>query len=188
MNKIDLICDECSKVFEKPKNEYNRLLRNGRIKFFCTRSCAGKNSVEKNKKNLGKYYGKIASFSGSGKPKDSYSCFKPYLRRVKNRKIERGKEYDIDLPYLKKLWEDQNGKCALTFVDLVLEDGITNPNYSASLDRMNSSIGYMKGNLQFISVTSNYAKNKYTEEILQEFFQIIHSMPAPPIDKLSNIL
>jgi len=163
--KVEIVCNNCGKEFTKAKKEYDRQLRNGRKYFYCSRSCVGKNNV----KNLGEYVGNTIHLLRGYNHSDEFTPFRHYLRRVKNRY----KEYNISLSYLKELWEHQNGICPLTGVKLVLEDGITNPNYSASLDRINSNIGYMKDNVQFISVTANHAKNKFSENILQEFFEII---------------
>ena len=45
--------------------------------------------------------------------------------------------------------------------------------YMASLDRIDSSIGYMKGNIQFISAAANLAKNNMSHEQMIEFCKII---------------
>ena len=176
MKIVELTCSSCGEIFQKAKKEFDRQTRNGREEFFCTRSCSGKHSIDQ---KLGDYKGNMNNIPDKYKHgydrSDEYTPFKFLLRRVKDRYSAKGKEYDIDLPYLKEIWENQNSKCKVTGVNLILEDGVTNPNYSASLDRIDSDIGYMKGNVQFISVTANHAKNKYSEEILQEFFQIVRA-------------
>lgn len=168
---IELVCSECDKPFDKVKREYDRQVRNGRNYFFCSRHCTGKN----NRKNLGNHL-------GMGRPEnlipyqftsDEFSPFRHYLKKVRNRFIEKDKPYNVDLLYLKGLWETQKGICILTGVDLILENKISNPNFTASLDRIDSDVGYIEGNLRWISVTSNYAKNKYSDTIMQEYFSII---------------
>lgn len=164
--QVEIVCNNCGKEFTKAKKEYDRQLRNGKKNFYCSRTCVGKHNV----KNLGDHGG--YHFSG-GSVKDEYSPFRPHLKRVRTRYVEKSKDYNISLSYLKELWETQNGICPLTGVNLILETGVSNPNYSASLDRINSDIGYMKGNVQFISLTANHAKNKFSEDVIQEFFEII---------------
>jgi hypothetical protein len=39
----------------------------------------------------------------------------------------------------------------------------------ASLDRIDSSKGYIKGNIQFVSVIANYAKNEMTHDEMLYF-------------------
>lgn len=72
---------------------------------------------------------------------------------------------------MKQLWEEQEGKCAVTKVDLKLENSY-NKNYQASLDRIDSSKGYIKGNVRYISVSVNWLKNNLDDNHLREFIQI----------------
>lgn len=47
-----------------------------------------------------------------------------------------------------------------------------NKNYQASLDRIDSSKGYIKGNVRYISVSVNWLKNNLDDNHLREFIQI----------------
>ena len=96
-----------------------------------------------------------------------YTPFRTLLKSCRNRT----KEFDLDLPYLKELWESQNGKCAVTGVALELKDSY-NKNYQASIDRIDSSKGYIKGNIRFTSVSVNWLKSNLDDNHLMEFFQI----------------
>ena len=42
-----------------------------------------------------------------------------------------------------------------------------------SLDRKDSSIGYIKSNIQFISIAMNHLKNNMTEEQMQEMLAVL---------------
>ena len=44
---------------------------------------------------------------------------------------------------------------------------------TASLDRIDSSLGYIPGNVQFVSVIANYAKRDFQEEELFEFCEAV---------------
>lgn len=48
-----------------------------------------------------------------------------------------------------------------------------NKNFMASVDRIDSTRGYFRDNVRFVSATVNYAKNDQTEEQFQEFLDII---------------
>ena len=170
MNTVEIQCCACGMFFVKSKKEYDRQVRNGKNNFYCSRKCVGK----VNSKNLGKHLG-VGDVSNliANNRKDEYTPFRHYMKRIRTRNIEKGKEYDVDVQYLKKIWECQNGKCAITGVDLVTETKVSNPNFSASVDMIDSSIGYIKNNIQWISVTTNYAKNAYTIDVLNEFFDIV---------------
>lgn len=169
-------CQKCGLQFEKIKSEYNRKIKLG-TPFFCSLKCSSSfdtshldnwRKSEENKKF-------IKQFSGSSK--DEYSPFRETLKKVKNRSKSKNREYDIDLQYLKEVWENQKGKCPYLKRKLVLpltdqSHDKSNPNLIASLDRIDSSKGYVKGNIQFISTTLNFAKNKYSENVLLDLIEM----------------
>jgi len=169
---IVLECAQCGKPFDKVKSEYARQIRCGRThnSFFCSRSCTGKAVVN----NLGDAVGDIKHLLQGYDQSDELSAFKVHLRRAKARsKDSLHKPIHINAQYLKDLWEAQQGKCALSNVPLVLERKTSNPIYSASLDRINSNQGYIKGNVQFVSVIINRAKNNSPDSLILEFLEII---------------
>ena len=47
-----------------------------------------------------------------------------------------------------------------------------NKNYQASIDRIDSSKGYVKGNVRYISVSANWLKNDLDDNHVMEFIQI----------------
>lgn len=71
--------------------------------------------------------------------------------------------------YLYNLYEKQNEKCILSGLDIKLSTkrrGVK-PDFSeitASLDRINSSVGYIKGNLQWVHKEINIMKNNHKQE------------------------
>lgn len=77
---------------------------------------------------------------------------------------------DFDDEYLKELYNQQNGKCALTGIDLVHEYGKTN---TISVDRIDSTKGYLKGNIQLICQSINLMKNNSTQEEIIQFIKMI---------------
>ena len=44
---------------------------------------------------------------------------------------------------------------------------------SASLDRIDNSKGYVQGNVRFVSVMFNFARNKFSDEEVIEFAQAV---------------
>lgn len=162
---IKIICNTCGNEFEKLLKEHNRSIKLGR-ESYCSLNCSGKNSVS----HLSQY-SHITSKNLYPKPKDEFSPFREYMRRVKRR---HNKENDINVSYLKELWESQEGICPLTGWKLVLttSEGTCEPNI-ASLDRIDSSIGYVKGNVRFISVMANFAKWKWEDEELINFCRAV---------------
>lgn len=177
MSKITLTCDTCNKEFEKERKEYNRRIRLGKDKFYCGLSCAGKSP--ENVKNI------VTNRSGypvwehnNPKKHDEYSIFRPVLKTIKQRIKDRPRDFDLTLKHLKEIWDEQEGKCPFTGFDLELRTYNTKKDKllhikSASLDRIDNSKGYVQGNVRWVSVMYNFARNKFSDEDVVEFAQAV---------------
>lgn len=93
----------------------------------------------------------------------SGSIFSRIQTHAKRRKIE----FDVAIDYLWDLFQEQKGKCALSAVDLVL------PKHqlidcTASLDRIDSSIGYVEGNVQWVHKDVNFMKQQFEQHYFIE--------------------
>lgn len=88
-------------------------------------------------------------------------------KRAKNH----GWDFDLDREYLVKLWNKQNGKCAVSGIEMDIKSGtLQNKNpYRASLDRINNKKGYVKGNVRFTTHWVNNAKSTWSENIFEDF-------------------
>lgn len=71
-------------------------------------------------------------------------------------------EYNLTKEYIQEILENQNYKCAYTGVELKIGNKLTNP----TIDRIDSSKGYIKGNIVICTEFANTAKNDLT---LDEF-------------------
>lgn len=168
MRKTEVVCDTCGKTVFKETGEYNRRIRLGKDKFYCGSSCASKDPQRLSllRQNTPNY--DISKHSNNRK--DQLSDFRWYIKAIKNRY---NKEVDIDLDYLKDLWESQKGTCPFTGQQMLLRTHVNCRNkltpYHASLDRIDCSKGYIKGNLRFVSVMANFARNNFSDEDLIEF-------------------
>lgn len=74
----------------------------------------------------------------------------------------RGLQFQVSYEYLSKLFEEQNRTCVLSGLPLV--SGNKAKLRTASLDRIDSSIGYIEGNVQWLHKAVNRMKNAYPEE------------------------
>jgi hypothetical protein len=164
-------CDNCGVIFEKPLSELNRNKKLGRMNF-CTRSCVGKNNI----KNFPDRENNYDISKHSSNNRDEFTGFRDFLRRIKRRNYE----YDVDLEYLKKVWDSCN-VCVYSGVKLTLPTHIqnNNPLVTASIDRIDSTKGYVKGNIQYISITANHAKNSMSHEQMLEFCELIMENKKP---------
>lgn len=153
--KIKCICLHCLKEFER--DDYH--LKNN-----------GKTSLSKMK---GVFCGKMCNDSFravSDLNKDQFTGFRNLLETSKRR----GKEHSLTLEEMKEVWDKQKGICPYTGFNLKLfgrksaykaEDG----HLAASLDRKDSLKGYTKDNIQFVSLMANYAKHRFSENIMTSF-------------------
>jgi hypothetical protein len=90
------------------------------------------------------------------------------LQKARQRAKENGWEFDLDLVYLQDIW---TGICPILNVPLSLgqETGTISELHQGSLDRLDSSRGYVKGNVHYISFRANNIK---TDATFDEFEQI----------------
>ena len=72
---------------------------------------------------------------------------------------------DIDKEYLEQLFKKQNSICPYSGVKLKFSDTLLDVSTgTASVDRIESSKGYVKGNVQWVHKHVNVMKHKHTEE------------------------
>ena len=168
MRTVELTCSVCGKTFERNKNEHTRNLKIGR-KTYCSRHCCGiANAV-----NLPDSTVEGAAHLNPANKLDDLSPFRWHFRNIKRR----GKDFNLVLEDLKCQWEDQSGICPYTgwamknmpTTNQVHQLPLTPDR--ASLDRLDSTKGYVKGNIQFVSYMAQCAKNAFTEQQLFDFCQ-----------------
>ena len=159
--ETELICEECGETFFRRTTEVKRNAKMGR-KVFCSRSCAATQSPSALNPP-----GFILTGHNAGRKKDEFSPFRRHLKRSRTRKCESS----VTLEDLKYQFELQDGICPYSGWELTNEG----PKHKRmSLDRIDSSKGYILGNIQWVCVMANYAKNDFTNENLLEFCEALH--------------
>jgi len=93
------------------------------------------------------------------------SRLKYLVTKARNRK---NKEFNITLSDLLDLWDEQQGLCAYTKLPLQFE---ANKFDLVSLDRIDSSKGYVVGNIQLVCAAVNLMKMAMTEA---QFISLCH--------------
>ena len=88
----------------------------------------------------------------------------------KRNAAKKGIEHDIDLNYLKHIYRISGGICPLTRVKFNYEPKHQD---NLSLDRVDNSKGYIKGNVWFITTWANRAKNDLPLEQFQHRCKLI---------------
>ena len=170
---ITLNCDCCGCSYEKPLSEYNRNQKFGRHSF-CSRSCAMKflsnnrTQAMKDYSNSEKNKQLLLNLNNTYYVRYPEKIFSYFLRNCR----KRYKECTLTLSDLQAQWDKQNGICPYSGLKMTLEFGYMN---SASLDRIDSSKGYMKNNIQFVVLPINYLKNSYSDLDVKRFLKSISS-------------
>lgn len=108
----------------------------------------------------------------------SGTYFSTIIARARKRNIV----FDITIEELSSVWEEQNGKCALSGLPIEHAKylGIRNCGQkygflpgTASLDRINSKMGYVKGNVQWVHKDINRMKLNHSEEYFIELCDLV---------------
>jgi hypothetical protein len=86
---------------------------------------------------------------------------KALLKGAKASAQAKSYEFSITEDYLLELWERQNGRCSYTGV--AMSTATKCPNL-VSIDRVDSKVGYVIGNIQLCCWRVNRAKNSMNED------------------------
>ena len=81
----------------------------------------------------------------------------------KNRAKVKGRDFNIDIVDLRNMYLEQNRKCFLSKLDISFGATSKLPT-SASIDRIDSSKGYIKGNAQWVHKNVNKMKSDFEQE------------------------
>ncbi len=89
-----------------------------------------------------------------------------YWAQIQNRAKLAQLEFTLTVKEIWDLYISQNRRCALSGVELFFNadnKSIRKHSQTASLDRIDSTKGYLKGNVQWIHKDINYMKSDFTE-------------------------
>lgn len=174
MKTVELVCAGCKKYFTKVKKEYDRWVRLGRNEFYCNRKCFGKYVSPRNAQTEKAIaWRRSAAWKewqqkNAERQRNSADPFRVYMKLMKNHK----QDVEVDLPYLKELWQQQGGRCVYSDLEMQHPTWVATNSFStASIDRIDPAQGYIKGNVQFIIRALNWAKNSYTDSDFRKFLE-----------------
>ncbi len=83
----------------------------------------------------------------------------------------RNLEFNISVEYLWELFVEQDYKCALTGWPIGWAE--VGQNHTASIDRINSDLGYVEGNIQLLHKDVNMAKQQYSQDYFVEMCKAV---------------
>ena len=99
---------------------------------------------------------------------------------------KRNKEFTVTIEYLWDKYIQQDKKCPYTGIELILstnkeryENGyIKRTTFNASLDRVDSSKGYIEGNVQWVYKSINTMKGQMSHSEFINMCELIHTFQA----------
>ena len=94
-----------------------------------------------------------------------------YFSQLKRRSA--GEEFSITLEYIWDLFLKQNRKCRFSGIELRFSTKSTVSDGTASLDRIDSSKGYVIDNVQWVHKDINYMKQDHTDKDFIEWCRLI---------------
>ena len=158
------VCKHCNT--EKSIEEFyaNGCFKDGVKKYRSTcKSCVLEKSAEKSSAIY-----KTKAQKRSSSPKN-------FISGVLNHAVRRKRHLgcDIDLIYLMNLYEKQEGKCAISGVEMTYMAGFGRTSTNISIDRIDSSKGYLRGNVQFVCDVVNRMKQDMAQKELYDWCEKI---------------
>jgi hypothetical protein len=139
-------------VIEPVVSKNTRSARTWKCQCDCGNFCEVDSDKIKRRKKIGCY----TCGWWNGIPRNVWASF---------RYSTRGHEINVSDKYVQQLFDRQNGRCALTGRELYFARGEYEKHLTtASLDRIDSDIGYVEGNLQWVHKDVNFMKHCFSQE------------------------
>lgn len=105
-----------------------------------------------------------------GKRKGTEHVSSTYFTSIKQGALQRSIEFDISIEYIDDLLVQQDFKCKLSGLPITAGYAdCRHKGYTASLDRIDSSVGYVPNNVQWVHKDINLAKQSLSN---QEFIKL----------------
>jgi hypothetical protein len=120
------------------------------------KKCIGKKMASYHKRTWG---AEKLQFSAAKRTRSVQSFLAYLLYKARQRKT-----CDLTIEQLMQIWHLQDGKCALTGWNMTMQLGKGQIPTNASIDRIDSSIGYENDNVQLVCRAANVAKSNLTQE------------------------
>ena len=124
------------------------------------------NRANKNKSNC-----KTCAYKASVSKKKYQGIPIGWFDIKKRRAAERGKEWDITIEYVWRIYIKQGRVCALSGLPLDFDTG--SDNGTVSIDRIKNEKGYVRRNIQLIHKDLNYMKYVYDQKYFIKMCKLV---------------
>ena len=149
----------------------SEISRNGHSRWFVRCSCGtektilGTHLTQGTTLNCGCQKRRPRNWGGYGKVPLTY--YSSLVRGASGGKGRKPIVFNLTLQQVSELFDLQKGKCALTKLDISFSAK------TASLDRINSELGYEEGNVQWLHKDINMMKRHYTEDYFKHLCRLV---------------
>lgn len=182
--KTTVMCCQCKIKYEVDTSQYKyQMKKNPTRKWFHNGSCASTFRNKERLKRIGPeaYHGHLKSHPGNQFRRKYPIEYTWYMHRITTdsrshtRAILNESERMEMVSVLDRQWQQQNGRCSFTNVKLkrrISEHGSVdtdNPFVIASLDRIDSTLPYQEGNIQWVSAGLNQAKGNLNDSEFRKY-------------------
>lgn len=178
MKEINIINQKFGKLTVVEKHSTTR---NGHIRYVCKCDCGNyvnilkmhlRNNITKScgcDKAIGKTHKQWKGFEDI-----SGSYWHEHIIRSANGSKGRSiLELNITKEYAWEQYIKQDKKCALSGIELKFPIKNKDKSYNISLDRIDSGLGYIEGNIQWVHKDINIMKNKFDNQYFIDFCKLI---------------
>lgn len=97
-----------------------------------------------------------------------------FYNSIRQGALKRNMEFSLPIDTLWALFLKQNRKCALSGVQLTFPSRAHSSDQEASLDRIDSSIGYVENNIQWVHKDVNFMKQDFTTTEFLKWIETIY--------------
>lgn len=146
--KVDALCDYCLRGYLRQSNHTRST--------FCSETCRNR----------------MSQIRTIGRRQNSIHCtLKSIVTCSKARCKRKGREHDITVEYLERLYEEQDGRCALSGTEMIPSCATSrrksHPN-TVSVDRIDCNRGYVEGNVRLVTIQCNTARSNFDDATFVE--------------------
>lgn len=157
---ITLTCSYCKKSFERILSEHKKSIKRHKNHVICCScSCRVNYLNQITRRDINTPFRRMF-----------YHAFHSRRKRI---------GCSISLDDVRKQWEKQKGICPYTGLAMILPTTSKKALYCprlASMDRIDSSKSYEKGNIQIVCISMNYAKNSFSDAQIKQFIQEVRQV------------
>lgn len=132
--------------------------KRGRLRWLCKCVCGIKKDVDGTSLRIGQSTG---CRSCSNKDLSDSHLASQVLYTSRSNAKKRNLKHNLSKEYIWQLFINQNKRCALSNIELVL---INNSGSTASLDRIDNTKGYIEGNVQWVHTNINRMKSDFKQD------------------------